>query len=207
MPPIVAPPNNPDPTPTPVEHPPLGESADARSGADRESQRRDAARPSPGPDAPGTTIDPAAADRAQRDGISYELALERNLIDRTRPHHPQPEVDRWYWAVIDAGLQDVDKWMYRICRESKGDPTSWNRSDPSGGSVGLLQINLGNRAFLGNVGVLSSPKLSRQEAAAELMDPKTNLRAALAIIDSGGERGWITRHRTPECAPPPGLIW
>ncbi len=191
------------PTATTSDHPPLHGSADAGSTADRETPRG----PRSDPPTPTTVVDASASARAAADGISYELALERNRFDLVRPRHPRSEVDRWYWAVVDSGLDDVDKWLYRICRESKGDPGAWNRGDPSGGSVGLLQINLGNRAFLGNVGVLSSPQLSRQAAAIELMDPRTNLRAALALVESGGERGWITRYRTPECVPPSGLPW
>lgn len=205
-PPTTEAPSSTEPPTATFDHPPLHGSADAGTVADREAPGAPRSEP-PTPTTTTVEVDVAAVARAVADGISYELALDRNRFDLMRPRHPDANVDRWYWAVVDSGLDDVDKWLYRICRESKGDPTAWNRSDPSGGSVGLLQLNLGNRAFLGTVGVLSSPRLSRQAAANELMDPKTNLRAALALVESGGERGWITRHRTPECAPPSGLAW
>ncbi len=189
---------------TTVDHAPLDRSADAGAGAARgiDGGPRKVRE---GPTMP--EFDPAAVARAELEHLTYDVAVERNRIDATRRHHPVPEVDRWYWLVVDTGLPDIDKWMYRICRESMGDPRAWNRRDPSGGSVGLLQLNLGNRAFLGKVGVLSSPRLSRREAADELMDPATNLRAALALYDAGGERGWITSSRKASCAPPDGLYW
>ena len=70
-------------------------------------------------------------------------------------------------------------------RESNCSPNAINRSDPNGGSRGLLQINGSWHRWLIAKGIISKPK--------NLLDPVVNLQAGLAIYDYGVDRygfGW-----------------
>jgi len=76
-----------------------------------------------------------------------------------------------------------------IERESHGNPSAWNHTDPLGGSYGLLQINgfwcKGPSSYLQNNGVLTNCKM--------LLDPQTNLRAGLIIWNRSGWNPWGTK--------------
>lgn len=76
-----------------------------------------------------------------------------------------------------------------IERESHGNPSAHNASDPMTGSYGLLQINgfwcKGKSSYLQINGVLSSCKM--------LLDPQTNLRAGLVIWNRSGWNPWSTK--------------
>ena len=70
-------------------------------------------------------------------------------------------------------------------RESNCTPNAINRSDPNGGSRGLLQINGSWHKWLIAKGIITKPK--------NLLDPVVNLQAGLAIYNYGVDRygfGW-----------------
>jgi len=70
-------------------------------------------------------------------------------------------------------------------RESNCSPNAINRSDPNGGSRGLLQINGSWHKWLIAKGIITKPK--------NLLDPVVNLQAGLAIYNYGVDRygfGW-----------------
>jgi len=76
-----------------------------------------------------------------------------------------------------------------IERESHANPSAWNRTDPMGGSYGLLQINgfwcRGKNSYLQTNGIVTSCK--------SLLDPETNLRAGLVIWNRSGWNPWSTK--------------
>lgn len=76
-----------------------------------------------------------------------------------------------------------------IERESGGNPSAWNRTDPMGGSYGLLQINgfwcKGKQSYLQGLGIVKNCK--------SLLDPETNLRAGLIIWNRSGWNPWGTK--------------
>ena len=72
-----------------------------------------------------------------------------------------------------------------IYRESRCNPSSVNRTDPNGGSRGLLQINGFWNKWLIERGIIQKPK--------DLLQAEINLRAGLEIYNYGIERygyGW-----------------
>ena len=101
----------------------------------------------------------------------------------------------WLDDAIDVGWSrtNLSKLDYVIWRESRCQPLVFNRFDPNGGSVGLMQINqfwcLPSRYY--KTGWLQS--LEILDSCLELFDPETNLRAGLAIFEYSKERnnnGW-----------------
>ena len=106
--------------------------------------------------------------------------------------------------ALDAGwpVHDLARLDYLMWRESRCDPQAFNRSDPNGGSRGLLQINSfwckrhrwepNPAGFLGALDVLTT--------CDELFDPATNLEAAHWIFThvlfrhGCGWQPWTTRN-------------
>lgn len=79
-------------------------------------------------------------------------------------------------------LADMDVVMYK---ESRCKPTAFNKTDPNGGSHGLMQINGSWRKWLRDRSVINRTE--------DLYDPATNLLAALYIYRYGVDRygfGW-----------------
>ena len=76
-----------------------------------------------------------------------------------------------------------------IERESHGNPSAHNITDPMGGSYGLLQINgfwcKGKQSYLQTNGIVPNCK--------SLLDPQTNLRAGLVIFNRSGWNPWGTK--------------
>ena len=76
-----------------------------------------------------------------------------------------------------------------IERESHGNPSAHNITDPMGGSYGLLQINgfwcRGKNSFLQTNGIVTNCK--------SLLDPQTNLRASLIIWNRSGWNPWSVK--------------
>lgn len=76
-----------------------------------------------------------------------------------------------------------------IERESTGNPSAWNHTDPMGGSYGLLQINgfwcRGKNSYLQGLGIVKNCQ--------SLLDPETNLRAGLVIWNRSGWNPWGTK--------------
>lgn len=107
----------------------------------------------------------------------------------------------WHDLAISVGWTEAQwpKLSYVLHRESRCNPLSYNRTDPNGGSRGLMQVNgywcRKNRynpsGWLQAQGILS--------ACDDLYDPRTNLRAGLAMWNYSqqrnkcGWRPWATR--------------
>lgn len=86
-------------------------------------------------------------------------------------------------------VEQYNKLTKIIERESSGNPSAWNRTDPMGGSYGLLQINgfwcRSKNSYLQGLGIVTSCK--------SLLDPETNLRAGLVIWNRSGWNPWGTK--------------
>jgi hypothetical protein len=76
-----------------------------------------------------------------------------------------------------------------IERESHGNPSAHNTTDPMTGSYGLMQINgfwcQNANSFLQTNGILTN--------CAMLLDPRVNLRAGLVIWNRSGWNPWSTK--------------
>lgn len=108
----------------------------------------------------------------------------------------------WHDLAMSVGWPS-DQWptlSFVIFRESRCNIDSWNQSDPSTGSRGLMQINgfwcrpnqYDPNGFLQSAGVLNT--------CDDLFDAETNLRAGLAIWNYGEEKhgcGWRGPWATP----------
>lgn len=70
-------------------------------------------------------------------------------------------------------------------RESRCEPSAWNRKDPHGGSHGLLQINGSNVGWAVRNGWIASRD--------DLYDPRQNLRVGLELWRLYGWRPWGTK--------------
>lgn len=108
---------------------------------------------------------------------------------------PATDCAEWYATAISVGWP-VELWqkMSKIMhRESRCIASVFNDTDPYGGSIGLMQINMfWCKAHRGNEqGYLQSANIITD--CIELFDPATNLRAALAIYQYSEQRqegGW-----------------
>ena len=118
--------------------------------------------------------------------ISHVHAVSRELVGKC---------GHWLDDALDVGWSrsDLSELDYIMWRESRCFPGVFNSSDPNGGSGGLLQINqfwcLPNKynpsGWLQSQGILDSCK--------QLLIPKVNLEAGLAIFEYSEERngnGW-----------------
>lgn len=74
-------------------------------------------------------------------------------------------------------------------RESRCHPDAINWADPHGGSWGLTQLNLSNLGWLRRQGLA--------QAREDLLNPRTNLKAALALWQLYGWRPWRGSSTTP----------
>ena len=85
-------------------------------------------------------------------------------------------------------VEEYEKLIMVITRESNGIATSHNTKDPMTGSYGLMQINgfwcKGENSFLQKAGLLTSCEM--------LLDPQINLRAGLIIFTRSGWSPWRT---------------
>ena len=85
-------------------------------------------------------------------------------------------------------VEQYQKLVMVITRESNGIATSHNIKDPMTGSYGLMQINgfwcNGANSFLQKAGLLTSCEM--------LLDPQINLRAGLIIFTRSGWSPWRT---------------
>ncbi len=85
-------------------------------------------------------------------------------------------------------VEEYEKLVMVITRESNGIATSHNTKDPITGSYGLMQINgfwcNGANSFLQKAGLLTSCEM--------LLDPQINLRAGLIIFTRSGWSPWRT---------------
>lgn len=83
-------------------------------------------------------------------------------------------------------VEQYKKLRYVINRESGGNPSAINSTDPMTGSYGLMQINgfwcRGANSFLQKAGLLTSCEM--------LLDPQINLRAGLIIYTRSGWSPW-----------------
>jgi soluble lytic murein transglycosylase-like protein len=91
-----------------------------------------------------------------------------------------------WWALAREVGWEEDQMLtldYVIHRESRGQTGAFNKSDPNGGSVCLLQINKFWVKYLRQHNVIKQ--------AEDLYDPRTCLTAGLTIYRYGIERhGW-----------------
>jgi len=71
-------------------------------------------------------------------------------------------------------------------RESRCIPTAYNAQDTGGGSYGLLQVNGQHKAWLMQLGYITSLD--------DLFNPDINLRAALHLYDMVGWSAWAATH-------------
>lgn len=85
-------------------------------------------------------------------------------------------------------VEQYEKLVMVITRESNAIATSHNTKDPMTGSYGLMQINGfwcdGANSFLQKAGLLTSCEM--------LLDPQINLRAGLIIFTRSGWSPWRT---------------
>jgi hypothetical protein len=85
-------------------------------------------------------------------------------------------------------VEQYQKLVKVITRESNGNPSAHNEKDPMTGSFGLMQINgfwcKGKNSFLQKAGLLTSCEM--------LLDPEINLRAGLIIYTRSGWSPWRT---------------
>ena len=85
-------------------------------------------------------------------------------------------------------VEEYEKLVMVITRESNGIAISHNIKDPMTGSYGLMQINGfwcdGANSFLQKAGLLTSCEM--------LLDPQINLRAGLIIYTRSGWSPWRT---------------
>ena len=119
--------------------------------------------------------------------IKAMQAVEYKLREAI-PEPPIPAEARHpeWWALAREVGWEEDQMLtldYVIHRESRGQTGAFNKSDPNGGSVCLLQINKFWVKYLRQHNVI------RQ--AEDLYDPRTCLTAGLTIYRYGVERhGW-----------------
>ena len=104
---------------------------------------------------------------------------------REEPLPPPPasaKAGQWWELARRVGWSEsnLPTLDYIIYRESKGDPSVWNKQDPAGGSRCLVQINGFWTKYLRQQGVLTK--------ASDLFDPATCLTAALVIYQYGMDR-------------------
>jgi len=116
-----------------------------------------------------------------KESVSNDVELKNAL----RQNNP---CGQWLDTALAAGWP-IELWhqqSYVIWRESRCNIDSWNRTDPNGGSRGLMQINgFWCQKWLQKQGVLKT--------CDELFDPNVNLRAAWAIFNystAKNANGW-----------------
>ena len=104
------------------------------------------------------------------------------------PPIPADALHPEWWALARQVGWDEDQMMildYVIHRESRGQTSAFNPTDPNGGSRCLIQINGSWTRWLRDKGVLTK--------ADDLFNPRTCLTAGLTIYQYGIDRygyGW-----------------
>jgi Transglycosylase SLT domain len=132
---------------------------------------------------PSTIFGDAAAEYATRYGVPIEVAAYMVAVDLGRYHHPNGDVDRWYWTSIQAGFTN-DEWptVARVMDcESKGRPDAIGSLYRGKRAVGLMQI-YGWTGTMIRLGIWST--------AADAFDPLLNMRAARWVLDNSSWRAW-----------------
>ncbi len=107
-------------------------------------------------------------------------------------HRPTDKGCRYYvdlartvgWPKSERA--NLKRIMYR---ESRCYPEAINWQDPHGGSWGLAQINLSNLGYMRRQGIAQTRE--------DLLNPRTNLKAALALWQLYGWRPWRGSSTTP----------
>ena len=104
------------------------------------------------------------------------------------PYATAPEQFAALAVNLGWPVEEYEKLVMVITRESNGIATSHNTKDPITGSYGLMQINgfwcKGANSFLQKAGLLTSCEM--------LLDPQINLRAGLIIFTRSGWSPWRT---------------
>lgn len=104
------------------------------------------------------------------------------------PYSTAPEQFAALAVNLGWPVEQYEKLVMVITRESNGIATSHNTKDPMTGSYGLMQINgfwcNGANSFLQKAGLLTSCEM--------LLDPQINLRAGLIIYTRSGWSPWRT---------------
>jgi hypothetical protein len=104
------------------------------------------------------------------------------------PYATAPEQFAALAVNLGWPVEEYEKLVMVITRESNGIATSHNTKDPITGSYGLMQINgfwcNGANSFLQKAGLLTSCEM--------LLDPQINLRAGLIIFTRSGWSPWRT---------------
>lgn len=104
------------------------------------------------------------------------------------PYATAPEQFAALAVNLGWPVEQYDKLVMVITRESNGIATSHNTDDPMSGSYGLMQINgfwcRGADSYLQKAGLLTSCEM--------LLDPQINLRAGLIIFTRSGWSPWKT---------------
>jgi len=104
------------------------------------------------------------------------------------PYATAPEQFAALAVNLGWPVEQYEKLVMVITRESNGIATSHNTKDPMSGSYGLMQINgfwcRGANSYLQKAGLLTSCEM--------LLDPQINLRAGLIIFTRSGWSPWKT---------------
>lgn len=122
--------------------------------------------------------------------------LDRSLVPSPRLKNPSripqsinKRCPQFEQLAIDAGFpkNSIQIVSYLMWKESRCVPTAVNAKDPSGGSRGLLQINLSWTEYLTEHGIIT-----KQD---DLLDPATNLKAGFyvftySIVHARYSYGW-----------------
>jgi hypothetical protein len=135
---------------------------------------------------------------AQSSQPATTVSVQQNLIQTTTITEPIMVIDPYaspaaQFAALAVNLgwpvSEYNQLVKIIDRESGGNPSAHNLSDPNGGSFGLMQINgfwcKGKSSYLQTNGILTSCKM--------LLDPQVNLRAGLVIWNRSGWNPWGTK--------------
>lgn len=132
--------------------------------------------------------------------LANEYVPDR-IVEVPYPVSPNAKCGQWWQLMHDLGWshKDIVKGDAIMFRESRCNAESVNSDDPTTigkhkGSFGLYQINLFwiSKTTAYPKGFLQT-NLERNLVPTDLLNPETNLAAALAIIDynrAGGGCGW-----------------
>lgn len=146
--------------------------------------------------APTTTLpDLSSVDFNQLAITVEEERHANNQIDINAERREHGKCGEWHDLAIAVGWPESE-WptlSYVLYRESRCNIDSWNKTDPSSGSRGLMQINgfwcrpnkYDPNGFLQTVGILNTCE--------DLFNPRINLQSGLAIWTYGTNKygcGW-----------------
>lgn len=155
------------------------------------------------PPAPTTTLpDLTGVDWVALDAYAKAKAEEQRLANVEALRATYGRCGEWYDLAVSIGWP-AEEWPTLskvLYRESRCNIDSWNRTDPSSGSRGLMQINgywcrpskWSQAGWLQDRGILTTCE--------DLFQPEPNLRAGLAIWLYGEQKhgcGWRGPWATP----------